>query len=175
MAGSHQLPGHRAILRRRGRIPARVIMHQNDTRGRLGDGSAKHFPRVDQRTVEQAPGDEHIPEHPGPGIQGQQVKFFDLKVSQPAPDEFNDIGWLRDPGNGGPFLPGNPVGQLEGCQQPGGLRPSDTRCQEQFARRAGREPPNQPIRWLKQQRRHLGGVMLGVSGAEKDGEEFRGG
>ena len=65
-----------AIFGRWGRISGGMIVHQDDGRRTLGDGGAKHFARVDQGGIQDAPCNEDLPDHAVAGRQKESVKFF---------------------------------------------------------------------------------------------------
>ena len=81
-----QLLGDRPVLRRGRRIPARVVMDDDDSRRGLRDRGAEHLARMHQRAVEQPAGDQHLPQHLALAVEGEQMELLDLQVPQPVPE-----------------------------------------------------------------------------------------
>ncbi len=65
------------------RIAARMIVHEDDRRGALGDRLAKHLARMHERRIQNAARDRYVPFQPMLRIQYRHVKLLDRQIFQP--------------------------------------------------------------------------------------------
>jgi hypothetical protein len=59
-----------------------VIVDQDDGGGTLGDGGAKYFAGVDEGSIQDAPGNEDLPDHAVTGRQKESVKLLLWEVAE---------------------------------------------------------------------------------------------
>ena len=65
-----------AIFGGGGGISGGVVVDQDDGCGTLGDGGAKYFAGVDEGSIQDAPGNEDLPDHAVTGRQKESVKLL---------------------------------------------------------------------------------------------------
>ncbi len=138
LAGRDQLAGNGPVLGRRCGISAWVIVHDDDSRGRLCDRGAEYFAWVHQRAVEQPSCDQDITEHLALTVQREKMELLNRQITQPGLEETNDIIRLAYSRQRCSALAAHPRRQLESGEQSCGLGGPDTRQTEQLRRRTCR-------------------------------------
>ena len=88
-----ELPRDGTILGRWPRISRGMIVNQNDGRSTLGDGRAKHFARVDQGGIQDAPCNENLPDHAVACRQKESVKFFLWEITEARLHTIEHVSW----------------------------------------------------------------------------------
>ena len=73
----HQLFCYYPVVGRGCRIPARMIVDENDCRRSFGDRFPENFPRMHERRIEKPAGYRNVPLQPVLGVEYCDVKFFD--------------------------------------------------------------------------------------------------
>jgi hypothetical protein len=127
---------------------------------------------MDQRPGQEAPGDQHGPDHVVLGREHHQVELLDLQIAERTSHVGDDVLGAPDPGPYRPHLAAEPPAQLEGGGEPGGLGGADPAEPAELTERLAGQPP----------KRATGGAMEifrdhfdpdpGPAGAEQDGQEL---
>jgi len=92
-AGRDELLGDRAIVRRRHRIAAGMIVDEDDRRRPLGDRLSKNLARVHEGRRQQPTRDRHIAFQPMLRVEHGHVKLLDGQVFRPDPSK--PASWNR--------------------------------------------------------------------------------
>src|SRR5690348_5412534 len=169
-----QLLRDRPIFRRRGRVAARVIVHDDDTRRGLRDRGAEHLSRMHQGTVEQPASDQDLAQDLALTVQREEVKLLDLQVAQPATKQAGDIVRFPDSHRRRPLFAREPGTQLEGGEQPGRLGGPDARGLQQLAPWPGSQPPKRAVTDVQQPPGNLEDAGRGAARSYQDGNKFGG-
>ena len=99
---------------------------------RLRDGWPEHLARMHQRAVQEAPGNQNVPQHLALAVQRKQVKLLHLEIPQPATEQTKHILGFPDPRDHRTLLTGVPRPQLEGRKQAPRLGGPDARRPKQL-------------------------------------------
>jgi hypothetical protein len=167
-----QLAGDRPVLGRGGGIAAGVIVSHDDPGRGLGNCRPEDLPRMDQGAVEQAPGNENIPDDPGLAVEGEEVELLNRQVPEPGTQQGGHIGGITNGGEWPSLLLPEARGQLEGRHQPRRLRGAHPEGPGQLGRRTGGEPTQGSTAAFEESGGEGHGVAPGRPGSEQDGEEF---
>src|SRR5574338_932800 len=117
LPGSNQLAGNSAVFGGWGGITAGMVVHHDDAGGRLGDGGAENFAGMHERAIEDAASDEHFAQHPALAVEGQQVEFFDGKVTEPRREAAGHVLRLSYARGERALLAGKPGANFEGSDE----------------------------------------------------------
>jgi hypothetical protein len=96
-------------------------MDDDDPRRGFRYRGAEHLTGMHQGTVEQAAGDEYLPQNLALTVEREEMKFLDLQVAQPALKQAGDVLGFPDPEHRRAFLASQTGAQFKGGEQPGGL------------------------------------------------------
>ena len=80
-----------SIVRRRRRVAARMIVHEDDCRRSLGDRLAKDFARMHERGVEDPASDRDVALEPMLRVEHGNVELFDRQIFHAGTEVFDDI------------------------------------------------------------------------------------
>src|SRR5712671_5962167 len=98
----HQLFCYYPVVGRGCRIPARMIVDQDDSRCPLGDRFPEDLTRMHERRIEQPAGYCDVALETVLGVEYRDVKLFDRKILQTLGENLEDVA---RPAHWRPFLP----------------------------------------------------------------------
>jgi len=154
--GPGKLSCDRPVLNTGRRISRRVIVDQNHTSGTLDDGGPEHFPRMYQRCIEDAAGNQHTPDHPVLGVEEERMELFLGQIPEEGPDPGEDIAGSPNRLILSPRFHGRSTSQFHSRHNSGGGGRSNPRLGFQHTRREGSQTPKGAGRLMY--RRVLGGT-----------------
>src|ERR1019366_2568589 len=92
-ARGHELRRDRTVGRAGRRISARMVVHQDDRRGALGDRLAEHLARMDERRIQDAARDGDIAIEAVLCVEDGHVEFLDGQVLEPRRVRGPYVAW----------------------------------------------------------------------------------
>jgi hypothetical protein len=102
LASLHELSCYYPVVRRRCRIPARVVVDEDDSGRPLSDRFPKYFSRMHERRVEEAASYGDVALEPVLRIEHGDVELFNRKILQALR---KDLIHVARPAHGRSFLP----------------------------------------------------------------------
>jgi hypothetical protein len=149
-----------------------MIVHHDDSSGRLGDRRAEHLAGMHQRTVEEASGNEDIAEHTALAVESQQMELFHRQVAQPGSQHADDVLGLPNPECCRTGLRHEAAGYFEGGKETSRFGGTDARGLLQLSRRPCCQAAQGSAAHLEQPAGYLERTNSRPSGSEEDGKEL---
>ena len=167
-----ELGGNRPIVGRRRRVPARMVVDQDDRRRTLGDRLAKDHPRVHERRVENPTSNRDIPLETVLRIEHRDVELLDRQILESRRKRGPDITRRTERRPLVPRFRGETAAELERRVYDNRPNSPEPRHRRERGDRLRREPTERAVGACERVVRDRERRPSRCAGADQDGEQF---